>query len=105
MMSKAEAKGKLAEMLPPGSEVYTIVRHVSRSGMMRVIDMVFVDREGRIVRVPPYLAEEAGFVYKFDTKQGGWKISGAGMDMGFELVYKLGYLVHGDGYAFTHRWL
>ena len=73
--------------------------------MLRVIDMVFVDREGRIVRVPPYLTEEAGFVYKFDAKRGGWKISGAGMDMGFELVYKLGYLVHGDGYAFTHRWL
>ena len=39
---KEEALATLRQMLPPGSTVYTILRHVSRSGMRREISAVVV---------------------------------------------------------------
>ena len=94
---KDEAKAELRKMLPPGSTVYTILRHVSRSGMFRVIEMVYHPLGG-IAWVWPYKVEQAGFAEKRNKNDNGWNVGGCGMDMGFHLVMNLSYLLWGDGY-------
>ena len=37
---KAEAVAELKKLLKPGATVYTVLKHCSSSGMMRVIDLV-----------------------------------------------------------------
>lgn len=115
---KQRAISKLREQLPAGTTVYTILKHVSSSGMLRVIDMVYVSN-GEIVRLSPDQLEDAGYPHKYDSDAGGWRLGGAGMDMGFEAVYNLSSIVHGyehgnttsglakrEGpYALQHRWL
>ena len=39
------AIGKLREVLPHGATVYTILRHVARSGMMRRLDVYAIDTD------------------------------------------------------------
>jgi hypothetical protein len=79
---QAEAIEKLRIMLPPGSMVKTILRHCSRSGMSRSIS-------------PIVNGEDVGYLVALaiderrDPKNGGIKLGGCGMDMGFQLVYLL----------------
>lgn len=130
----AEAAENLREWFPVGSTVYTILRHVSRSGMSREIGVLASLGDGDF-RHPNYAA----------SKVLGWrlgrsdsvKVSGCGMDMGFHLAYAIsatiwpeyrctgekctspdhqfcdgkrgpardGTMMHKDGYALNHRWL
>jgi len=90
---------EILEELPRETTLYTIIRHVSRSGMSRVID-VFVYRSGDLQRL---WAPELG--RRIDRDHGGYVSRGCGMDMAFELVYSLGMLAHGDGRWFTNRTL
>ena len=88
---RQEAQAKLREWLKPGDEVRTILRHVSRSGMSRSVSAI-IDGE-----------DWSGFVAKaigstFDRNNGGVKMGGAGMDMGFALVYELSYSLWPDGF-------
>jgi len=104
--------------IKPGETVYTILRHVSASGMSRVIDVAIV-RDDRLVRISHMIAAVTS--YGYDRDRCGVKIRGAGMDMGFELVYQLGHILwpngtkkpHGTrngepdrdgGYALRHSW-
>jgi len=104
--TKLKALLQLKKLLPPGTVVYTILRHLSRSGMTRVVDMVFVHRElNEICRVPPRPLEELDFPYKWERKHEGWKVEGWGFDAGFELVYMLSKLLYGDVDKLKHRWL
>ena len=81
-----EARERLLTQLKPGDTVYTILRHVSRSGMQREIGVV-VMREGQPLH-PNYAV--AALLGLSVNKQGdGVVIGGAGMDMGFEVVYLL----------------
>lgn len=114
-----EALLHLADTLKPGDTVYTILRHVSASGMSRSIDVLVIrDNDVRVITwcVSCILGEP------LDTRNGGLKVSGCGMDMGFNVVYRLGSRLwpngtpepHGTrngepdtagGYALRHRWL
>ena len=91
-MTKAEQAGRdeaieeLREILKPGDTVHTILRHVSRSGMQRSISCVIQGDEGPYEI--DYLVRRAS-VLKFDRANGGLKIGGCGMDMGFAIVYNL----------------
>ena len=38
-----EAREKLRKWLKPGDTVYTVLRHVSRSGMMRTIQVIHLE--------------------------------------------------------------
>lgn len=89
---KAEAILKLREMLPPGSTVKTILRHVSRSGMMRSISPM-IDGEDYSWLVGRALD------MRFDQKNGGLRIGGCGMDMGFALVYNLSQVLYPKGFS------
>ena len=125
---KKEAIERLHELLKPGSVIYTIARHVSRSGMQREISCAVVS--------PASTTPHTKMGYDVDTidhlvcnalgyrrgKHGGIVVGGCGMDMGFHLVYNLGRVLYPDGtkkphgmrngkpdsdggYALKHRWL
>jgi hypothetical protein len=93
-----DAIAKLRAMLNPGDTVYTILEHVSRSGMSRDIRVVLMTCEdGRPVDLHPnYLVAKA-----IGERQKGDAIvmGGCGMDMGFHLVYSLGRVLFPDGFA------
>lgn len=92
---REDATNKLREMFPPGSTVYTILRHVSRSGMQRSISIVGKWEDGRLGNVDWLAARALG--YRLDRDRGGLKVSGCGMDMGFHLVYSLSRVLwHGN---------
>ena len=107
---KAWARARLLELLKHGDTVYTILRHVSGSGMSRRID-VYTIKDGK----PQYLSGyAAGLIgWKLHDK-GGIVVGGCGMDMGFHLVYTLSAVLFKDnpvegrthsGYELRHEWL
>jgi hypothetical protein len=88
-----------------GTTIYTMVKHVSSSGMSRDIALYYVSEE-RICDISYHVAHVLG---NQRAKNGGVKISGCGMDMGFSLVYDLSCtLFQGQdraGYILKHEWL
>lgn len=103
---RTEAIERLREWLKPGDTVYTILRHVSRSGLSRTIDCVGVEPstepsiDARGVRVWAYgwaVAKALG--YRFDRDLEGVKVGGCGMDMGFHLVYSLSATLFPNGFG------
>lgn len=113
---KEQAKQHLRKLLKPGQTVYTILRHRSASGMSRSISLVIPTKDG-IQSLDYWIAQAQG--ESTDQKNGGLKVSGCGMDMGFHLVYNLGRMLYpkgvkkgrggrpdkDGGYAFDHKWL
>ena len=107
---KVYAKARLLEMLKHGDTVYTVLRHVSTSGMSRRIDLYTV-RDNR----PQYLSGYAATVTGWRLHDnGGIVVGGCGMDMGFHLVYTLSSILFRDnpiegrnhsGYELRHEWL
>ena len=98
----------LKKWYPKGSTVYTILRHVSRSGMQRTIGVLAVlpgDGSGSVDFRHPNYATAIVTGLKEDRKREGVKIGGCGMDMGFAIAYRLGEVLYDDGYALKHRWL
>jgi hypothetical protein len=82
-----------------GETVYCILRHVSASGMSRVIDL-FVVRDRKPRRISHLVAKAVG--YGWDRDRMGIKSTGCGMDMGFEAVYNLGYALWPKGTRKPH---
>src|SRR5262245_5305389 len=86
----------LRELLPPGSTAWTVLRHVSRSGMSRAIDVYHIhdsDRDWLSYRV----AAVTGFT--FSEKREALSVGGCGMDMGFHVVYTLSRVLYRDGFG------
>ena len=103
----ATAREKLALYAPKGATLYTVLRHCARSGMSRSID-VYAMHNNEPVCLTWAACRLLG--WPFDAKNGGVKLSGCGMDMGFHLINSLSYAAHGydcerAGYTFNHRWL
>ena len=92
---REDAKAKLREWLKPGDTVHTILRHVSRSGMQREIGVVLL-KDGADLH-PNYLVAKA--LGERIGKRDGIVVGGCGMDMGFHLVYNLGYVLWPDGFG------
>lgn len=95
-MTPEEARAILLEGLRPGEKVYTVLRHVSRSGMTRIIDPIRMTPDGPRTLAAP-VAALLGL--RLDRDRWGVKIEGCGMDMGFELVYLLGHHLFPDGFG------
>ena len=76
----------IATMKDYETTVFCVLRHVSRSGMQRTIDL-FVVRNGGIIRIGFHAARLAG--YRWDSDRQGIKVNGCGMDMGFAVVDNL----------------
>ncbi len=117
---RTEAIADLRRTLKRGATVYTVLRHRSASGMMRVLDL-YIFRRNEPVRLTWSVAKALGWTY--DRKRDGLKVTGCGMDMGFHTVNVLSYALHGhknrddgkpaheardghrSGYTLKQRWL
>lgn len=102
-----EAKERLRKLLPEGSTVYTVLRHVSKSGMSRRIDLYTIGEDRKPIFLTGWAACAMGD--SWDRKNGGIRVPGCGMDMGFHLVYNLSATLYGatnrGGYALKQEWL
>lgn len=97
-----DARAKLREWLKPGDTVWTVLRHVSRSGMQRTISLVLIKDDGRgngpeVWDIDGTVARALGLT--FDRDRGGVKVDGASMDIGFWLVYELSRALWPKGYG------
>lgn len=99
---KSEAVARLREWFPVGSTVYTILRHVSKSGMRREIGIVAILPDGTTRHPNHATATALGYTL---GKSDSVKVDGCGMDMGYHIAYGISAAVHGDGYALKHSWL
>jgi len=110
-------KADLRSILPPGSTIYTVLRHVSRSGMLRAIDVYALIPDGDKVAkfwITPKVAAVCG--YSMNKRHEALNVTGCGMDMGYDVVYNLSYALYGrvtdpalvtrdGGYTLKHQWL
>lgn len=110
-VSKAEREEHIEwvrEHLPPGTRVYALVTHVSRSGMSRRIRLLYVDPVDHELSEVTYRASR---IVGWPQDDRGMRVDGCGMDMGFHAVYTLSSIVHrftedpGDhaGYKLKHE--
>lgn len=134
---REQSATRLRELLKPGQTVYTCLRSRSSSGMSRRISVhvaIMAERYGapdkrrangyRMIRVPVIhdITADVGEVIGERMKDGALLIGGCGMDMGFDVVYRLGAHLwphgtkkpHGKrngepdrdgGYALKHEWV
>ena len=109
-------------LAPRGTQcrtLYSILRHVSKSGMSRRISFLVVDLN-HIRDVTWHVGNVTG--YRIGARGEGLVVNGGGMDMGFQVAYALGQALwpkgtpepHGTrngvpdsegGYAIKHSWL
>lgn len=95
---RQEAIETLRKHINPGDTLHTVLRHVSKSGMYRVID-VFVIKDNVPIRLSYSAAKAIGV--KYDSRHEGAGMGGCGMDMGFSLIYDIGSVLFRDGYECT----
>lgn len=83
----------------PGDTIYTILRHVSRSGMQRHISVVVIPEGADCSRrfdLTFWTAHALGYPV---ARNGGIKVTGCGMDMGFQLAYTLSSILYPTGFG------
>lgn len=96
---RQEAVAYLRDCFPPGSTVYTVLRRVSRSGMMRHISVVAPGESvGGLDIQDVTWAVARALAIPFDRDTGGVKVGGCGMDMGFHLAYELSHRLCQNGF-------
>jgi hypothetical protein len=99
---RQEQMAALREMVKPGDTVYTILRSVSRSGMLRHLDCYIQDKEpgGGMIWITSRVAAACDFTFTEEDwrKSRGLRVGGCGTDVGFEVVYNLGYALYPGGY-------
>lgn len=85
---------RLSKLIKPGDTLYTILRHTSKSGMTRHIDVAI---KGEMS--PLYcISRETAALLDLRCNGSAVKVSGAGMDMGYHLVYNLAYTLFPNGF-------
>ena len=114
LAEQTEARDNLRKWLKRDDRIYTVLRHVSPSGMTRFVDLYYIE-ENRPCCITWQVAKALGWTY--DTKRGALKIGGCGMDMGFHAVYTLASVLFRDdnfrdpvtgedaGYSLRHEWM
>jgi len=98
---RQEAITELRGMLAPGMEVVCILRHVSRSGMVRDISPHII-QNGQIRSIAWNVAKALDLPLKDSNGSNAVRVGGCGMDMGFHLVYNLGRVLFPDGFGLEH---
>lgn len=102
-----EAIAQLREWIKPGDTVYTILDHVSSSGMSRHIRVLVPLVNGKngnstVDFIHPNWAVGKALQIRHARRNGREQdallIGGCGMDMGFHLVYQLSHALYGEGY-------
>jgi hypothetical protein len=97
---KFQALGDLIRLgLKAGDTVYSVLRHVSASGMSRNIDF-YVIKGGQPLWLTGAIANLLGLK---QAKNGyGLTVTGCGTDVGFGVVYNLGKTIWPDGTPEPH---
>ena len=98
---KEQAKQELLKLLEPTMTVYTVVKHVSASGMTRHISCYVVVQDDqthlrKIREINWYIERIAG--YKRHKDKEALVVGGCGMDMGFSVVYNLSSALFPKGF-------
>lgn len=84
----------LCDVCPPGSTVYTLLAHVSRSGMQRQI-RCFIVHDAVIVNITHHVARAIDRRLKLGRMHDTIVVGGCGFDAGFDVVQALSYVLHG----------
>lgn len=94
-VEREEARADLRNFIKPGDRIFTVLRHVSRSGMYRTLDVYQLGEDS-----PRWLSRLVGRAtgIRFDEKRQALGVSGCGMDVGFQVVYELGMALFPDGF-------
>ncbi len=97
---REEALERLRGWLAPGDTVYTVLRHVSSSGMTRVIQCVSIDHDEQRGDYVSHLGYNVARAIDstYDNRREGIRTQGCGMDMGFHIVYTLSRVLFPDGF-------
>lgn len=106
-----EAIAQCREWFKPGDTVYTILEHVSRSGMSRTIRVVllyitkqngeplsggsYYPSDVKVDFIHPNHAVATAIGARLDSKRNGIVIGGCGFDAGHHLVYELSSVLYG----------
>ena len=90
----------LHDLLPPGTTVYTILRHVSKSGMSRDITLDILTQDLPL-DITALAAEAMGARLSKSCPDAAIRVGGTGMDMGYHLVYSLARALYPDGHLCT----
>lgn len=105
-----DAQQTLKKLVKPHQIVYTVLTHVSSSGMSRRIKVFTVDQDKKIIDLSYWVAR----ALDWPTKDNAVIVRGCGMDMGFHLVnsitHALGYNTvepseQSNAYGLNHQWL
>ena len=98
----------LTHYVKPGTKVYTIMRHVSSSGMSRNISLVIANGD-EVMDITYYAAHALGDKLIESKGHRAIRVNGCGMDMGFHLVYNLSSVLFTGqdraGYVLKQGWL
>lgn len=109
LADKELARMKLREILAEQEKplIYTVLRHVSASGMSRDISLKTV-QDGELIDITFTAAEALGEKVKEKNGHRVIRVGGCGMDMGFHLVYSLSSVLYSNeeraGYKVKQAW-
>lgn len=115
---RAQVLAETKKKVKPGQKIYCTLRSVSSSGMSRRISLHTIHK-GELIPLDHAASILTGRTL---SNKGGIVCNGCGMDMGFDLVYSLGYAIwpkgtpkpHGTrngqpdkdgGYSLKHVWI
>lgn len=86
---------KLQTIIRPGDTIYTVLCHVSRSGMQREISLYTIQDNN-----PRYITVYVGIILDYKLgKRDGLVVNGCGMDIGFHTVYNLSMVLFSAGFG------
>lgn len=91
-----EAKQTLSEYIKPGDTLLTKITHVSRSGMLRIVEVYRPGEDGMPENISRLVAKATDM--GFDEKRYGIQISGCGFSAEHDVVYNLGYALFSKGF-------
>jgi hypothetical protein len=101
----------LTHYINEGDTVYTVLRSVSSSGMSRTMSLK-VAKDGKILDLTYYASVVLDYPLVEVNGSRAIRVGGAGMDMGFHVVYSLSSVLFRDespigdaGYLLSQAWL
>lgn len=101
-LEQQQAQAELTKILNDiqADTIYTVLRHVSNSGMQREISVKMIDA-GRVIHLDWLVATALGLK---QGKHNGLVIRGCGMDMGFHIVDGIKQTCK-PSKSFRHEWI
>lgn len=83
---------RLREWCPPGTTIYCILRHITKSKETKVIDFKVITND-EVMHIGYNVALALGWSY--DRNHDGVRVYAVGMDAGEHAVHTLSYKLHG----------